>query len=501
MRLRHKQPTLVSMWMLDVFCCALGCVILLLLLKMREANITAEESNDVRSELIDTRMALFESDSNNLTLGAEVSDRDGKLARIQKQRDELAKSLALVRTERDKTATELALVLKERDETSRELALMEMERQKAAKELALIRTEVNKAAKNLAAIEEKLKTSQTELALAKKKIDDNAKSLALAKERDADNDEELARKKAEIAELSKKVAEKEKARAESIRQVLDYNGRLVAAEAKLKNSEKLLDELMSKKNEAGKLRSRVAELESQLADDKAQIVDLQGTRAKLADKVNQLQIEADQRFAGIAMTGRNVVFLVDMSGSMDRTDENTVDATKWPTVRETLLKVMRSLPNLEQYQVILFSSKFSYLMHNEGEWLRYEKEKSLERVRRAMTATTPEGDTNLYAAFEETFKLRGKGLDTIYLFSDGLPTSGPGLTPNEERTLTESGRGMILAKNLRRSIKYEWNSPNARGQRVKINSVGFFYESPDVGAFLWALSRDNDGSFVGMSRP
>jgi hypothetical protein len=41
----------------------------------------------------------------------------------------------------------------------------------------------------------------------------------------------------------------------------------------------------------------------------------------------------------------------------------------------------------------------------------------------------------------------------------------------------------------------------ARPAKVRINSIGFFYESPDVGAFLWALSRENDGSFVGMSRP
>ena len=29
----------------------------------------------------------------------------------------------------------------------------------------------------------------------------------------------------------------------------------------------------------------------------------------------------------------------------------------------------------------------------------------------------------------------------------------------------------------------------------------FFYESPDLGAFLWALARENEGSFVGMSKP
>ena len=37
--------------------------------------------------------------------------------------------------------------------------------------------------------------------------------------------------------------------------------------------------------------------------------------------------------------------------------------------------------------------------------------------------------------------------------------------------------------------------------RVRINTIGFFYESPDVGAFLWALARENEGSFVGMSKP
>jgi hypothetical protein len=162
---------------------------------------------------------------------------------------------------------------------------------------------------------------------------------------------------------------------------------------------------------------------------------------------------------------------------------------------------MRSLPNLEQYQVILFSSKYSYLMGNEGRWLPYEKERSIEQVRKAMAATKPVGDTNLYAAFDETFRFRGKGLDTIYLFSDGLPTSGPGLTASEERTLSEADRSILLARVLRRAIKSNWNTPDSRGQRVRVNSVGFFYESPDVGAFLWALSRDNEGSFVGMSKP
>ena len=44
MRTRHKPPSLVSMWMLDVFCCALGCVTLLWLLNTREAGEQAKRA-------------------------------------------------------------------------------------------------------------------------------------------------------------------------------------------------------------------------------------------------------------------------------------------------------------------------------------------------------------------------------------------------------------------------------------------------------------------------
>jgi hypothetical protein len=106
----------------------------------------------------------------------------------------------------------------------------------------------------------------------------------------------------------------------------------------------------------------------------------------------------------------------------------------------------------------------------------------------------------MYVAMEEAFKYRTKGLDTIYLFSDGLPTSGPGLTTAQERTLSDQDRSATLSRYIRQMLKGNWNAPG-KGNRVRINSVGFFYESPEVGAFLWALSRENEGSFVGMSKP
>jgi hypothetical protein len=476
------------MWMLDVFCCALGCMILLLLLKMREAGIISEESANLSSELADVKLALADSESKNRTLGAEIDDRDGKLALLAKEQDD--------------ASHRLALVLKERDE--------------AARNLALVRSERDVLAKKLAVTEQEVKTAEANLAAARQKIEEAAKLLALTRERSTKSEEELAKKSADITVLAKKMADaeknrdelqqllrdKEKQRADALKQALDLSDRLLAAETKLKNSEKRVDDLAAQTAEMARLRTKLQDLEKRVDDANVTIVDLQGTKAKLADKINKMQIESEQRFAGIAMTGTNVVFLVDMSGSMDRTDENTIDPNKWPIVRDTLIKAMRSIPNLTQFQVMVFSSKYSYLIGSEGDWLKYEGEKSIDQVRKAMTAVKPVGDTNLFAAFAEAFKFRGKGLDTIYLLSDGLPTSGPGLTDIEERTLTsETARGAILARYLRKTLAVVWNAPSEKRPRVRINSIGFFYESPDVGAFLWALSRENDGSFVGMSRP
>jgi hypothetical protein len=74
----------------------------------------------------------------------------------------------------------------------------------------------------------------------------------------------------------------------------------------------------------------------------------------------------------------------------------------------------------------------------------------------------------------------------------------------EARRLLEMNREPELSdrlgKHIRKTLKTSWNR-EILNERVRINSIGFFYESPDVGAFLWAMSRENDGSFVGMSKP
>src|SRR5207245_2334982 len=56
-------------------------------------------------------------------------------------------------------------------------------------------------------------------------------------------------------------------------------------------------------------------------------------KLELLDKLKldtaRLQAAMEHRFAGIALTGEKVVFLVDTSGSMELVDENTPALHKW----------------------------------------------------------------------------------------------------------------------------------------------------------------------------
>jgi hypothetical protein len=516
MRVHHKQPVLVSMWMLDVFCCALGCVTLLFLLNSRMASDNAAAN---KTSLID----LNTNESKLAAALTELHELRLKLTSAESERGKVSAAL----TEKEGIRLKLA---SEVEKVTSQLALTKTQNEELAKKLALAREEA-KSAKALA--------DATQLALnaAESKVEANAKELATSRTSAMDADDILKKKQKEVTDLTKKLAESTAAaddlarllrkrddektvlakQAADTQKILDdLNAKVLAAKKELDNATtaaklaaaKAAEELTATKTKGNddltSALGQVKDLLKKVNDANATIVDLQGEKAKLADKFDKLQKETETRFAGIVMSGKRVIFVVDISGSMSKKDTDTVDPTKWPTVVETVGKVMRSIPGLEKYQVIIFSSSAKWLL-GKGEWQDYVGQKSIDEVTKLLLAVKPYDDTNLYAAFEKAFSLRDPGgLDTIYLFSDGLPTSGPGLTVAEQTRrppLTETELGERLGKYLRKTLNENWNRPLVGRPRVKIHAVGFYFESPDVGAFLWGMARENDGSFVGMSKP
>jgi hypothetical protein len=480
MRTRHRIPILVTLSMMDVLCCALGCVILLWLLGARQTKMKAEEAIRSATELSKTQHSL--SDTAALADWTAL-ERDVKAMEAQglaAERDKLDRQLADARGRIERQAADKA----------------ELERQAAATEAELSR---------------KLREQRAAATAAEAEL---AKKLREQQERVAATEAELKRSREDAERLATLVRDREKARDELARRAGELSAQLDRSDARYREAKATADALPTAEAEARDLRGKLGAAEARvqklerdaadqqrdLADARRSVVDLQGDKRSLADQIDKVRAAADNRFAGIQLTGRKVVFIVDMSGSMEQVDERTVDPNKWPGVRETVAKVMKSLPDLKEYQVIVFSTEARYLFGDGSEWLPFNPATTPGEVERALAAIKPRGNTDMHAAFEAAFRFRRAGLDTIYLFSDGLPNVGAGITPTQLERMTETEKGELLGRFIRNKLKMTWNRPQ-NGQRVRINSVGFFYESPDVGAFLWALSRENDGSFVGMSKP
>lgn len=484
MRTRHRVPTVFTLSMLDVFCCALGCVILLWLWNERLAKARARSFDETRQQLDYTKTELAAARQAIDAMTSELSRTREQVATLTNERDRTRSDLAAARDQ-------AARLTKERDQTRADLENAKGEVIKLADKLAKSRQEEERTAGALASL------------LEKKRKDDEQKSSELAAAQKRVSELELLMrdrdKQLTVASAKSKALEDQLHDLEGqLRQVRSKADAAVAMQARLEEENKRL----------AAADTRIKELEKNLVGRKSILVELQDSldkanaeRRSLADQLAKLRIAADNRFAGVQLTGRRVVFLVDMSGSMKMSDPRAEAPEKWSTVVATLVKVMRSLPDLEKFQVILFGESVAVPLGTADSWLDYDAT-SADRVSAALSRIEPKGNTNMYAAFETAFRFRPRGLDTIYLLSDGLPNIGPGLTPvDQTRQLSDAEKGEILGRYVRQTLRESWNRPGPSESRVRINSIGFFYESPDLGAFLWALAREHDGSFVGMSKP
>jgi hypothetical protein len=464
--------------MVDMLCCALGCVILVWLLNAKFQEDNLQEQAQANATLLEQARAERER---NQTL----------LSSLQADRDKTARELATARTDGEGV---YALLM----DLDRQLRTLEESRAALRRQLAAQQTRARD-------LESQLKTTRGTIAALEAEARTRTARMDIEKARS----DGLGRKLAD-SETALKTLRRELSTAQSRYRAVEESAR--ALEKKLSAGEreasllgrKIEDLEVTRKTLERTLAARTRELADRQkllaeADLTAQM--LRGEKKQLEAEVRRVRTASENRFAGIELTGRRVIFLVDMSGSMEMVDENTRAPNKWVEVRNTVRSVMRSLPDLEKFQVILFNSSTSYLLGSKDRWIPYDSKTSADQVFKALTAVKPKGGTNMYIALEAAFRFRPQGLDTVYLLSDGLPNQGEGLTPAQSRKMNEIQRGFALGKYIRKKLATTWNRSVRMKDRVRIHTIGFFYESPDLGAFLWALARENDGSFVGMSRP
>jgi hypothetical protein len=497
MQIRHRIPTIFSIYMLDVICCALGCVVLLWQVSHQEAEqqtAAAEQARlDYEQASREVQAALSEAGQLKADLATRAEkarqltadlERSRTLAATRLQeRENLLAALKLHRAEmadlqKVSQATGAALADKEKLSADLLAQLAKMERKaRALEEDVTAQTTIsNQTARKL---REQIALLQ-EAEGRGKKLERQLGELR--------GDAKDVQAKLTLADLRVSLLEQDAERHK--KDSADTGARLKEL---LTSRDLVSKQLVVSARELAQARATLADLEG----DKTK---LEGDAARLLARARALQAAAEQRFAGIELKGENVVFMIDMSGSMALIDAQTPEPDKWPKVCEVVARLMRSLAGLQRYQVILFSDRPRYLFGHEGQWLKYDPASSAQVTLTTLKSVKPQGETNLHAAFGEAYRYRALGLDTIYLLSDGLPNAGPGL-PANAADLSEAQKGEILSRSLRLKLKTEWNAVQAERPRVRIHTIGFFFESPDVGAFLWALAREHDGSFVGMSKP
>lgn len=556
MRIRHKVPAIFSLSMVDMLCCALGCVILIWLLNAKQSEDEAEERRLETASI---------------------------LAQAQTDREESGRLLAAARGEHDRATAQVRTLLADREKAAalaaqlgERIRLLEQSERDLNKQLTDERSEAARLAAGLketrgrvVALEGDVRTAATRLdeergkavgldrqladreaALRKLKADLGAAqaSYATEKGRAESLDASVASKQQALATLGNQLVEARLARTQLEKTLADRDRELDAAATRAKALEKTLAERrlamddasralarlekllkdrevalaegdrklteMAKVNRAAleEALQKVLRLTKEKQDAQAEALRLEGERqaallqaktqvATLEKEKLQLRQASENRFAGITLTGKRVIFLVDASGSMIWVDETTKAPEKWTEVAQTVAKLMRSLPDLQQFQVLTFNARVEFPLGKPGGWIDYNPRTSADEVLRILARIEPSGGTDMHAAVQAAFTYRGNGLDTVYLLSDGLPNLGDGADEATARGLKGVDRSTYLSKKVRTRLLSEWNRPLPRLPQVKVNTVGFFYESPDLGAFLWALARENQGNFVGMSRP
>lgn len=462
MRNRHRPPSIFSMSMLDVLCCALGAVILLMLLNFVTAYNKAK--------------ALTVSQDQ---LGKQNRSLENTKADLQLTKSDLSTSLQHLETLQKREA-------KLTTDLSKALSTAESLQQQMASKLKRTEQELDSTLSLLKQAQEDREATEKLLADATA-----GRKEAMAAARSARN--ELGKQNEKLTAATGRIPELQKALDESMDRAEKAQERATALEADILK--------LRKEMEAAGIKLAAKEKEAQVVIDAAKL-DAETLRKLLNDQQatsgrlrTQLQ-QAASRFAGIDLGGKRVILLVDMSGSMGAVDSTTMEPSKWPTVCQTVQQVLKSLHEVEKFQVIVFSDKVDFPMGKKDEWIDFKKDTSPNDVLAALTKVKPEGNTHMYSAFESAFRFKPTGLDTIYFFSDGLPNIGPGLPANPPSD--ETAQGALLGNHLRDTIRRQWN---ASATKTRIHAIGFFYESPALGAFLWGLTRENGGNFVGMSKP
>jgi HEAT repeat protein len=190
-------------------------------------------------------------------------------------------------------------------------------------------------------------------------------------------------------------------------------------------------------------------------------------------------------FYGIATRSNRILFVLDRSGSMKEPATENVGGkgggrSKFDVAREQLKAAVSGLTDGEMFNVITYSADVTRWQKKMVPMSKAIRAKFDHYVDKEIEAV---GGTNIYDALAEAFRLAGigaidkayeAGVDTIFFLTDGQPTQGEVLDPEE----------------ILRRVK-EKN----RLSRIVLHTVGVGKDHDAT--FLRRLAEQNGGQYVG----
>ncbi len=196
------------------------------------------------------------------------------------------------------------------------------------------------------------------------------------------------------------------------------------------------------------------------------------TRLELARNAN-----TKAQFFGVQLETERIVFVVDVSGSMQEaikdqgygggssTGGGTGGPTRLDAAKGELRQALEKLEEDAYFNILSFSGGVNALSKRMGK----AQGKHLEQAKEFVSRMTPGGGTNIYGGFETAFA--DELVDTIIFLSDGQPSEGETTDP------------IVIAERVK-----AWNA--GRNVTVHCVSIGI-----DLG-LLRQIAQDNGGEYT-----